>query len=1368
MFKQKMMVILRKLPKIVAILLSIALVVYLGLELFISIYFKPHDVRLTNVTDTSFTISWITNYPKKGVVYYKEKDSILPWFFSWIGTKKAYDDRDVALAEHECVEKFNKEAKVSEDFVVDTSKYSCNEVKVKKAGKYFTHHITLTDLEPNKEYHFRIGDGIFSWKGDINKSATFLPLSGEVKVPAPIFGSIVNDKGEYVNDSVVYIKFINGYLEKESMYYSSVTSNDGSWYLDGNNIRTIEGEPIIVEDKQDMIKVYAQYQNYTLSDANDWVYGNGDFAYPDIVVSDTWQKDLSMSPTPYNDHYMGWVKGVFASDLTKEQVADGIEKLKAYLVMENTTPDTQSTLVTESVKRDGVSNSFTKIFLENTYVWEYVLFGVFVLSFVVLLVFWLKNRKSAIFFRIKKLYGVLQVLLLVVPVVYLGIKVNTVQNLSSEESHARGMTSADYAERQEYFENNKEAARSYANPNNGQKKEEEEGCSGCECDNSCESRPAASQTTGNTCQTSNIQACSLDQLTDRNLANTVGIGLVMNQLKNSVNSNGDVDVGGKKMSLLEAYGKLGLCNNAIACAGNLQAAGVSKGLRADDLICKKGEDCSNKLFDSNGKRLEDKVMTVDSTKGIKIGDKVVACTPACGNGQTCQNGKCIDSFKVKCGTNQTLVKGKCVTTQTPPSSDILSSSATIVRVGNSYYWQVPNSNKKVRLNITAEEAGGLCKGEVANDKCDGVQLLYSQIANIGMLYNVLPQYQQTKLTKYIEKTHSTILGDDNSLYLEKDGVFIKKVGDHLVLLKNGQPYNGEVTVTGELKKLFPQLTNLQNNTKISLNLFLGEINRFVYNYTDSLAEGGKEGKETILTENESCKFNTCKCDYGMTSYSITNGNVCPSFEVIREFYNTQKNLGGVIRPGRDEFRGCLLEGGCTCNYNLRQYNVANGESCDSSYKPQPYIQYNSESKKIEIKEDVIWGRDRVIIFPGISESEFAKTLGKELESFYTNYSFVTRSEEKSFNNSIEMDDYVGRYNTMLADIEDKLRNRLNSCNNETGDSWSDCVTAPVVESNWKEELCRLGNGNWSSVKKDCDFSVKGISDIVLGTTDSTNTLGSGYITYLPEYGFFDMEIAGLKETEKVEGNTLRIFYVETNGIEGFQIPADPDNPKETEDIMLQSNSLNISYKKSAEVMTLNLKRGINLVSFNYIPKIENDQYSKASSMLKWLVSKGARVEHISYFSGGRWKGIGYVDGKTTGDDFNITPGKGYLIYTEADATVSIPGYRITSSVPVPLSAGWNLVGIHGYSQMYTARSFIDSINSVEGLTANNVSWWPVSKGKYEGLQVVDGKQYGFDFSLSSSNGYFVRISKFKPKDSNCKSLLWHAGGSHNGACGGSK
>ena len=69
------------------------------------------------------------------------------------------------------------------------------------------------------------------------------------------------------------------------------------------------------------------------------------------------------------------------------------------------------------------------------------------------------------------------------------------------------------------------------------------------------------------------------------------------------------------------------------------------------------------------------------------------------------------------------------------------------------------------------------------------------------------------------------------------------------------------------------------------------------------------------------------------------------------------------------------------------------------------------------------------------------------------------------------------------------------------------------------------------------------------------------------------------------------------------------------------------------------------------------------------------------------------------------------------------------------------------------------------MIANNISWWPTSKGKYEGLQVVDGRQYGSDFSISTNQGYFIRISKYEPKDKNCKSLLWNENGQKHGVCG---
>jgi hypothetical protein len=116
--------------------------------------------------------------------------------------------------------------------------------------------------------------------------------------------------------------------------------------------------------------------------------------------------------------------------------------------------------------------------------------------------------------------------------------------------------------------------------------------------------------------------------------------------------------------------------------------------------------------------------------------------------------------------------------------------------------------------------------------------------------------------------------------------------------------------------------------------------------------------------------------------------------------------------------------------------------------------------------------------------------------------------------------------------------------------------------------------------------------------------------------------------------------------------------------------------------------------------------------------------------------------------------------------LKIPRRDIESSIPVAFKAGWNLVGINGYSQSFTARSLIDSISSIQGLTANNVTYWPTSKGRYEGFQKSENTEYGFDFPIKENQGYFIRISNFEPVSANSKSTLWQEGGSLNGTSGG--
>jgi hypothetical protein len=280
----------------------------------------------------------------------------------------------------------------------------------------------------------------------------------------------------------------------------------------------------------------------------------------------------------------------------------------------------------------------------------------------------------------------------------------------------------------------------------------------------------------------------------------------------------------------------------------------------------------------------------------------------------------------------------------------------------------------------------------------------------------------------------------------------------------------------------------------------------------------------------------------------------------------------------------------------------------------------------------------------------------------------------------------------------------------------------------------------------------------------------GYSFYFPETGMFSLE---LDETSLaklvVDSSEPTLVYIEGNGIDGFQMPADPTNPKANEDFVLSQETYKITYSQVSTAQQYTLKKGINIISFDFIPISTTSGAYTAKDVMDQAKSNGVNIEYITIFDGGRWNG-GYQcsNGSCTGTNFTIVPGKGYLVYATNDGGITIPGYALKSSIPLALSSGWNLIGIHGYSTAFTARTFLDSINTVSGLTADNVSWWPTSLGMYQGLSLVDGVEYGTDFSLSPLNGYFVKISKFSPTDTACKSLIWQPGGSLNGICGNTK
>ncbi|MCC7289955.1 hypothetical protein IT417_01760, partial [bacterium] len=290
----------------------------------------------------------------------------------------------------------------------------------------------------------------------------------------------------------------------------------------------------------------------------------------------------------------------------------------------------------------------------------------------------------------------------------------------------------------------------------------------------------------------------------------------------------------------------------------------------------------------------------------------------------------------------------------------------------------------------------------------------------------------------------------------------------------------------------------------------------------------------------------------------------------------------------------------------------------------------------------------------------------------------------------------------------------------------------------------------------------------IAVTNNTN-----YMIVFPESGKYNVNIGGSKfENITVNADNDYFFFDDRNGVKGYQSPSDLNNPKPNEDLMLSVLGAKVTLSTTTKNQSLKLSKGMNMISFNYLPSSSEKESLKASEFLDISNSSGLKVSKITYFEGGKWVGgMSAISGDKkvkAGNDFALVPGKGYLIISLKDTTVQVPGFSIKNSVPVALSSGWNLIGINGYQKTFTANSLIDSVNGLSGLKADNVTWWPTSKGRYESFQKSEGVEYGFDFPILKNMGYFVRLSDFEPKDSSAKSVLWNPGSSSHGKAGSTK
>lgn len=151
---------------------------------------QPHTVTITNVTDTSFTVSWLTTIPTRSYITYEEKGlTAIP--------QVAFDERD------------GQKPKLRQ-----------------------THSVTVSNLSPSRSYTIAIVNEQKSYRDDRYAVITGTLLPPPTHTQDPAFGTVQTTNAQPPTETLVYLSFDG------SQSVSTLVKDDGSWLIPLGNLRS--------------------------------------------------------------------------------------------------------------------------------------------------------------------------------------------------------------------------------------------------------------------------------------------------------------------------------------------------------------------------------------------------------------------------------------------------------------------------------------------------------------------------------------------------------------------------------------------------------------------------------------------------------------------------------------------------------------------------------------------------------------------------------------------------------------------------------------------------------------------------------------------------------------------------------------------------------------------------------------------------------------------------------------------------------------------------------------------------------------------------------------------------------------------------
>lgn len=197
----------KRIPTLIGLLLIVAGIFgyfyfFQGKTAKVSSEIVPSSVKITNIADNKFSVSWTTKIATVGSVEYGVVGDKI--------TTKASDDRDLS-----------------------------------DVGSYATHHVTIGGLQPDTQYAFRVLSGEKTTRFDNNGSpytATTGPVISNTPVSVNFYGDLMAGSSQPAGGALVYMTLPNGATN------STLSSDDGNYTFTLSTMRDSSFQDYVMYD----------------------------------------------------------------------------------------------------------------------------------------------------------------------------------------------------------------------------------------------------------------------------------------------------------------------------------------------------------------------------------------------------------------------------------------------------------------------------------------------------------------------------------------------------------------------------------------------------------------------------------------------------------------------------------------------------------------------------------------------------------------------------------------------------------------------------------------------------------------------------------------------------------------------------------------------------------------------------------------------------------------------------------------------------------------------------------------------------------------------------------------------------------------